>query len=105
MREIRLVRVDKLRPALVLTRPTAIDAMNKLTVAPITSTIKGLSSEVVVGPKNGLDNRCAVSLDNVVTVPSQAVGRVVGYLLPHQERELARAMIVSYDLDAVLLEE
>ena len=46
MREICLVRLDKIRPALVLTRETARGAMTKVAVAPITTTIKGLSSEV-----------------------------------------------------------
>ncbi|MEO7420897.1 MAG: hypothetical protein ABIU87_00690 [Ornithinibacter sp.] len=52
VREIRLVRLDKLRPALVLTRQAARGAMTEVTVAPITSTIKG-SSEVLVGPDTG----------------------------------------------------
>ncbi len=42
--------------------------MTKVTVAPITTTIKGLSSEVPVGPGNGLDDDCVISLDNVITV-------------------------------------
>ena len=50
MREICLVRLDKTRPAVVLTREAARAAMTKVTIAPITSTIKGLSSEVPVGP-------------------------------------------------------
>ena len=74
MREICLVRMDKTRPALVLTREAARGAMTKVTVAPITGTIKGLSSEVAVGPGNGLDHHCVVSLDNVLTVPVGALG-------------------------------
>ena len=70
MREICLVRLDKTRPALVLTREASRGAMTKVTVAPVTTTIKGLSSEVRVGPDNGLDHDCAVALDNVVTVPA-----------------------------------
>lgn len=62
MREIVLAQLDKTRPVLVLTREAARAAMTKVTVAPITTTIKGLSSEVVLGPQNGLDYRCAVLL-------------------------------------------
>ena len=61
--------------------------MTKVTVAPITSTIKGLSSEVLVGPDNGLDHDCAVSLDNVLTVPVNALGRTVGHLSGAQEAQ------------------
>lgn len=104
MREICLVRLDKTRPALVLTRQAARGAMTKVTVAPITGTIKGLSSEVPVGPGNGLDHDCVISLDNVLTVPVDVLGRTVGYLTPAQERQLARAVVLAYDLDVPLLE-
>lgn len=104
MREICLVHLDKTRPALVLTRQAARSAMTKVTVAPITSTVKGLSSEVRVGPDNGLDHECAVALDNVVTVPTDLLGRTVGYLSATQERELARAVVLAYDLDLPLLD-
>lgn len=102
MREICLVRLDKTRPALVLTRETARGAMTKVTVAPITTTLKGLSSEVRVGPANGLDAECAVALDNVVTVPVELLGRTVGHLSSTQEAELARAVVMAYDLDLPL---
>ena len=103
MREICLVRLDKTRPALVLTREAARGAMTKATVAPITSTIKGLSSAVLVGPDNGLDNECVVSLDNVLTVPVDALGRTIGYLSGQQETQLARAVVLAYDLEVALL--
>lgn len=104
MREICLVRLDKTRPALVLTREAARGAMTKVTVAPITTSIKGLSSEVRVGPDNGLDHECAVALDNVVTVPVELLGRTVGYLNAEQEAELARAVILAHDLELPLLD-
>ena len=99
-----MVRLDKTRPALVLTRDAARGAMTKVTVAPITGTIKGLSREVAVGPGNGLDHDCVVSLDNVLTVPVGMVGRTVGHLSPAQERQLARAAVLAYDLEVPLLE-
>ena len=104
MREIRLVRLDKTRPALVLTREAARAEMTKVTVAPITTTTKGLSSEVLVGPDNGLDQDCVVALDNVITVPVNLLGRTVGDLRAEQVAQLARAMVLAYDLDLPLLE-
>ncbi|ADU49086.1 type II toxin-antitoxin system PemK/MazF family toxin [Intrasporangium calvum] len=103
MREICLVRLDQTRPALVLTREAARGAMTKVTVAPITTTVKGLSSEVRVGPDNGLDHECAVALDNVVTVPVELLGRTIGFLKAEQEVELARALVLAYDLELPLL--
>lgn len=98
-----MVHLDKTRPALVLTREPARAAMTKVTVAPITGTIKGLSSEVRVGPDNGLDHDCVVSLDNVITVPVDTLGRRVGYLSAAQEKQLARALVLAFDLDVPLL--
>jgi mRNA interferase MazF len=78
--------------------------MTKVTVAPVTTTIKGLSSEVRVGPQNGLDHDCVISLDNVLTVPVRTLGRTVGYLSVEQEAQLARAVVLAYDLEVPLLE-
>jgi mRNA interferase MazF len=103
MREICLAHLDTTRPVLVLTREAARGAMTKVTVAPITSTVKGLSSEVAVGRANGLDHDSAVSVDNVVTVPAERLGRTLGFLTDDQERELARAVVLAYDLDVPLL--
>lgn len=105
MREICLAQLDKTRPVLVLTRDAARAAMTKVTVAPITSTVKGLSSEVPVGPANGLDHDSAISIDNVVTIPAGLLGRTVGFLTPEQERLLARAVVLAYDLEVPLLDE
>lgn len=103
VREIRLARLDKTRPVVILTRDAARSAMTKVTVAPVTSTAKGLHSEVPVGPANGLDHDCAVALDNVLTVPASVLGRLVGYLDAEQERALAVAVVRTYDLDIPLL--
>lgn len=104
MREICLARLDKTRPVVVLTREAARPAMTKVTVAPITSTIKGLSSEVLVGPDNGLGQISVISLDNVVTIPANLLGRTVGFLNSEQETLLARAVVLAYDLDLPLLD-
>lgn len=104
MREICLARLDRTRPVVVLTRAAARSTMTKVTLAPITSTIKGLHSEVPVGVANGLDGEGAISLDNVVTVPAELLGRTIGYLGLEQERQLARAVVLAYDLDVALAE-
>ena len=100
MRPILLVKVDKLRPALMLTRPVAVDRMNKVTVAPITTRIRELGSEVRVGPSNGLDSESVVSCDNIQVVPTSALGRVIGYLHEEQEADLIRAVVHAFDLRA-----
>jgi mRNA interferase MazF len=103
VREICLAHLDKTRPVVVLTREAARAAMTKVTVAPITSTAKGLRSEVAVGPANGLEHDSVISLDNVVTIPVSLLGRTVGFLTTDQEALLARAVVLAYDLDIALL--
>lgn len=98
MRPIHVAHLEKARPVVVLTRGAVRPFVRNVTVAPITSTIRGLSTEVAVGPANGLDHASVVSCDNVLTIPVEWLGRQVGYLLPTQEAALARAIEVAFDL-------
>lgn len=99
MRPIHLVRVGgKSRPAVILTRQTMLPLLRKVTVAPITSTVRGLFTEVPVGPANGLDHASVVSCDNIVTIDAADIGRRVGGLLPAQEEDLTLAISRAFDL-------
>jgi mRNA interferase MazF len=91
-RSIHIARLDKARPVLVLTRSIALPHLTRVTVAPITTTVKGLSTEVLVGPENGLEHECAISLDNVLTIQQSDLGRQIGFLFEHQEAALAEAI-------------
>jgi mRNA interferase MazF len=99
MRPIHLARVDETRPVLVLTRELVRPYLGRVTVAPITSTVRGLSTELPVGPDNGLDRPGVVSCDNVVTVPTSALGRQIGRLLPEQEVALTATLHAAFDLE------
>ena len=99
MRPIHTARLDKTRPVVILTRELVRPHMARVTVAPITTTIRGLSTEIPVGPANGLADACVVSCDNIVTVPQSALGRQSGYLLPAQEAALTAAIHAAFDLD------
>ena len=68
MRPIHLAHLDKTRPVLVLTRELVRPHLSRVTVAPITSRIRGLTTEVPVGVANGLDKDSVISLDNIQTV-------------------------------------
>jgi len=98
MRPIHIAQLDKARPVLVLTREVVRPHLTRVSVAPITTTIRGLSTELPVGPVNGLDQDSVVSCDNVLTVPVSALGRHIGYLLPAQEVGLAEAIRAAFDL-------
>lgn len=99
MRPIHTARLDKTRPVLILTREVVRPHLSRVTVAPITSTIRGLSTEVPVGPANGLDQASVVSCDNIVTVPVSALGRQLGFLLAEQETALSDAIRTAFDLE------
>lgn len=98
MRAIHVVFLDKPRPALILTRERLVGRMSRVTIAPISSRIRGLSTEVAVGVRNGLDNDSVVSADNIETVPFDRVGERIGFLLPDQEDLLAQAISIAFDL-------
>ena len=66
---------------------------------PITSTVRGGSTEVEVGLANGIDAGSVISCDNIVTIPAEPLIKHVGYLLPTQESSLAAAVIAAFDLD------
>ncbi len=98
MRPIHTARLDKARPVLVLTREIVRPHLSRVTIAPITSTVRGLSTEVPVGRANGLDHASVVSCDNIVTIPVSALGRQLGFLLPEQEAQLSAAIQAAFDL-------
>lgn len=68
-------------------------------MAPITTTIRGLSTEVPVDAANGLAGPSVVSCDNITTIPTSALGEHVGMLLDHQEQPLSDAIQAAFDLD------
>ena len=99
MHSIWLARMDELRPVVVLTREEVRAVRHLVTVAPVTSTVRGLSSEVAVGVRNGLDRESVVNLDLITTLPRDVLVRPLGALLDEQERELATAFRAAFDLD------
>lgn len=99
MRPIHVAQLDKSRPVLILTRELVRPHMKTVTVAPITTTVRGLSTEIAVGTANGLDDQCVVACDHVTTIPVTALGRQVGLLLDEQEADLTTAIHAAFDLD------
>jgi mRNA interferase MazF len=99
MRPIHIAQLDKSRPVLILTRELVRPLLTTVTVAPITTTVRGLSTEVPVDRANGLAGSSAVSCDNVTTIPTAALGEQIGVLLDHQETALTEAITAAFDLD------
>ncbi|MGI8461918.1 MAG: type II toxin-antitoxin system PemK/MazF family toxin [Solirubrobacterales bacterium] len=99
MRPIHVAQLDEARPVLILTREVVQPHLETVTVAPITSTIRGLSTELPVGAANGLDRPSVVACDHVTTIPKHTLGSKIGLLLDEQEQQLSAAIRAAFDLD------
>lgn len=92
IRLYRFPRPDKQRPVLVLTRQSALGYLSTVTVAPVTSTARGVPSEVLLTEADGMKSPCVVNLHNVVTVSKSHLGRRVAALNPERMEEICRAL-------------
>ena len=99
MRPIHVARLDKSRPVLVLTRELVRPHLNTLTVAPITTAIRGISTEVPLTIENGLAGPSVASCDNITTIAKDVLGAQIGVLLDHQESILSEAIRAAFDPD------
>jgi len=90
---------DKKRPVVVLTRDSAIDYLSTVTVAPITSTIRGVPSEVVLSEEDGMKGPCAVNLHNAVTISQNRLGRRIAQLSSLRMGEICAALRFSLGCD------
>jgi len=91
---------DKRRPVLILTRSSAIGFLTALTVAPITTTVRDIPSEVFLSPEDGLPTDCAANMDNIQTVPKQKLGSLIAYLSSERMEEVDQAIAFALGLDA-----
>jgi mRNA interferase MazF len=100
--EIRLYRFaqpERQRPVLILTRSSALRYLSRVTVAPITSAIRGVPSEVPLGLDDGMKQDCCVNLHNLVTVSQTDVGKRLARLTPRRMQEVCAALGFSLGCD------
>lgn len=95
---------DKRRPVLILTRDSAIGYLNALTIAPITTTVRNIPSEVFLSRDDGLLTDCAVNLDNVQTVSKAKFGLLITTLTPERMKEVQQAISFILGFDSFLFE-
>lgn len=86
---------DKKRPVVVLTRDSVLEYLGEVTVAPITSVIRDIPSEVVIGGADGMPRDCAINLDHVQTVSRGRLGAVVTTLGASRLDEVRRALLFA----------
>jgi mRNA interferase MazF len=91
---------DKKRPVVVLTRDSVIAYLSTVTVAPITSAIRGVPSEVALSEEDGMKSPCAVNLHNAVTVSQQRLGKRVARLGALRMTQICAALRFSLGCDS-----
>ena len=93
---------DKRRPVLVLTRDEVIDRLNEVIVAPVTRTIRGLSTEVLLTEEDGMPAACALNFDHVSLGQPDRFGPVLCTLSQERWPEVRRALLSACGFDQPL---
>ena len=86
---------DKKRPIVILTRNTVLDFLGEVTVAPVTSTIRDIPSEVLLGREDGMPRECAVNLDHIQTVSKGRVGSLITTLRTDKMQEIRNSLLFA----------
>ena len=89
---------DKKRPVVILTRHSALDYLTDVTVAPITSTIRDIPSQVILTTEDGFNRDCAVSCDNIQTVSKSKIGSLIVVLSSEKLTQISKALSFALDL-------
>ncbi len=86
------------RPVVLLSRDEAYQVRNLVTVAPVTTRIRNIPVEVILGPHDGMPRKCAINLDTITTIPKSALVDRVALLKPEKLRALNEAIEFALDL-------
>ncbi len=83
------------RPGCIITRQAAIPVLNAVLVAPATRSVRGIPSEVLLGPEDGMPQACALSLDNLLPVPKALLTQRITRLGPAKLERLCAALKIA----------
>ena len=89
---------DKRRPVLILTRDSILEYLGEVTVAPVTSVIREIPSEVLLTKSDGMPRRCAVNFDHIQTVSRGKIGPLITTLSSERLKEARRSILFALDL-------
>lgn len=92
IRWYKFAKPDKKRPVLILTRDSALDYLGEVIVAPITSTVRDIPSEVALSVDDGVRHDCAINCDHVQTVSKGKIGALITTLPPVKLAAVGRAL-------------
>jgi mRNA interferase MazF len=89
---------DKKRPVLILTRDSILEYLGEVTVAPVTTTIRQVPSEVLLSRSDGMPRDCAVNSDHIQTVSKARLGSLITTLSPEKLKQVTGAVDFALDL-------
>lgn len=89
---------DKKRPVLIMTRDSVLEYLGEVTVAPVTSTIRGIPSEVLLSREDGMDKECAINFDHIQTVSKGKIGSLIVKLPQEKLKQVQKAIFFALDL-------
>jgi len=95
VRWYKFSKPDKRRPVVILTRDSALEFLGEMTIAPITSTIRDIPSEVVLGIEDGMRCNCAVNLDHIQTVSRGRIGPLITTLSSKKLVEIRASLLFA----------
>ncbi len=89
---------DKKRPVLILTRDSILEYLGEVTIAPISSTVRDIPSEVFLSRHEGMKADCAINLDHIQTVSKGKIGSLITTLPEETLEQVRRAILFALDL-------
>ena len=95
VRWYKFSRPDKRRPVVILTRGSALEFLSEVTIAPVTSTIRDIPTEVVLTAADGMQKACAVNLDHIQTVYRSKIGTLITTLHKEKMREICSSLLFA----------
>jgi mRNA interferase MazF len=98
IRWYKFEKPDKKRPVLILTRDSVLEYLGEVTIAPITSTIRNIPTEVYLSKADGMPRDCAVNCDHLQTVSKGKIGSLITSLPPAKMVDVGRAIRFALDI-------
>ena len=98
VRWYKFEKPDKNRPVVILTRDSIITHLREVTVAPITTTVRDIPSEVLLDKEDGMPRECAINCDHLQTVDKGRIGSLITTLAPSRISELRAAIAFAIAL-------
>jgi len=94
----KFVRLDKKRPVLILTRDSVLEYLGEVTIAPITTTVRNIPSEVFLSKDEGMQRDCVVNCDHLQTVSKGKIGALITALAPSKMVDVESAIRFALDI-------